>query len=280
MKLRLLFPFIFLVFLIISVSIACNLSPAVAPTQPPVVPTQAVPPTHPSVIPTQEIPTTNNPPAFPTQISNPPTSIPPTPIPPTVTPLSEFFTETFQGDLSVWPYDIFLGDKDKFSELQTTGGLRIQLDDPKLYVYYYYTPVTYQDVRLDLTFTNMAHNSNNINLVCRNSAAGRYEFTVQNDGLYQIWAYDGKGGNGYVILADGGSTAIRSGQQRNEITATVSVTHLHFILMEARSAKRKIINFSCPKARLVLEQIFHLPILSLQSLWNLNPLPSLNHNPS
>jgi hypothetical protein len=220
MKLRLLSPFIFLSVMIISISIACNLSPAVPPTQSPVVPTQVVPPTQASVTPTQVVPTTNNPPAFPTQISNPPTSIPPTPIPPTVTPLSEFFTETFQGDLSVWPYDIFLGDKDKFSESQSTGGLRIQLDDPELYVYYYYTPVTYQDVRLDLTFTNMAHNSNNINLVCRNSAAGRYEFTVQNDGLYQIWAYDGKGGNGYVILADGGSTAIRSGQQRNEITAT------------------------------------------------------------
>jgi hypothetical protein len=107
-----------------------------------------------------------------------------------------------------------------FKESQTSNGLRVQLDDPNLYVYYYYTPVTYEDVRLDLTFTNLAHNSNNINLMCRNSTSGRFEFTVQNDGLYQIWAYDGTGGNGYVELADGGSTAIRSGQQQNEITVT------------------------------------------------------------
>jgi uncharacterized protein YdeI (BOF family) len=56
--------------------------------------------------------------------------------------------------------------------------------------------------------------------MCRNSTSGRFEFTVQNDGLYQIWAYDGTGGNGYVELADGGSTSIRSGQQQNEITVT------------------------------------------------------------
>ncbi len=242
MKLRFLSPLLFLAGMVLLIGIACSLSTQVPPTQPPVIPTQVIPPT-------------NNPPAFPTQISKPPTSIPPTqipptPVPPTATPVPEFFTETFQGDLSVWPYDVFLGDKTKFSESQTSGGLRIQLDDPDLYVYYYYTPVTYQDVRLDLTFTNMAHNSNNINLVCRNSSAGRYEFTVQNDGLYQIWAFDDTGGTGFVILADGGSTAIRSGQQQNEITATCVGNTLTLYINGTKVREAKDNKFFLPEGQI------------------------------
>jgi len=209
MKPRLFPPFVFLAGLVLLVGMACSLSTTtpIPPTVTVVVPTQVVaPPTKPPTFPTQVIPPTN-PPAIPTHL------------PPTATPFPAYFTETFQGDLSQWPYDVYLGDATKFSESQTSDGLHVELDDPNLYVYYYYTPVTYQDVTLDLTYTNLAHNSNNINLVCRNSKSGRFEFTVQNDGLYQIWAYDGTGGNGYVELADGGSTAIRSGQQQNQITA-------------------------------------------------------------
>jgi hypothetical protein len=208
MNLRPLSPFIILAGLVLLVGMACGMSTPIPPTNPPAIPTQVViPPTNPPSIPTRVVLPTN-PPAI------------PTPLPPTTTPFPAFFTETFQGDLSQWLYDVYLGDSTMFKESQTSNGLRVQLDDPNLYVYYYYTPVTYEDVRLDLTFTNLAHNSNNINLMCRNSTSGRFEFTVQNDGLYQIWAYDGTGGNGYVELADGGSTSIRSGQQQNEITVT------------------------------------------------------------
>jgi len=202
MKIRLLFPFIALAGLVLFIGLACGTSTTIQPTNPITIPTHVVQPT--------------NPPASPTQMIIPI----PTPLPPTATPYPDFFTESFQGDLSLWPHNVTLGDEAKFSDSQTANGLLVQLNDPNLYVYYFYSPITYQDVRLDLMYTNLAHNSNNINLICRNSNAGRFEFTVQNDGLYQIWAYDGTGGSGYVLLADGGSTAIRSGQQQNEITAT------------------------------------------------------------
>lgn len=91
------------------------------------------------------------------------------------------------------------------------------MDDPDLYVYYFYDPVLYEDVSLDLLYKNLGRNSNNINLLCRCSEDGWYEFTVQNDGLYQIWAFDIVGERGYVLLASGGSTAILSGYQENEI---------------------------------------------------------------
>ncbi len=187
--------------------LACGISAPPAPTPPEAIPTQVVvQPTNPPANPPQIVPT--NPPA-----------IQPTEAPPS-SPAQEFFTETFQGDISSWTCDISQGDSSKFTESQTSNGLHVQLDDTNLYVYYYYTPVTYQDVRLDLTYTNLAHNSNNINLICRKSSSGWYEFTVQNDGLWQIWAYDIITGKDYVILADGGSTAIRPGRQENEITAT------------------------------------------------------------
>jgi len=198
MKTRVLFPLMVLAALVLLVGLACGTSTPV-PT--------AIPPSAtqiPTNVPTRVI--------LPTQPSLPPTAT----LPP------DFFTENFLGDLSQWTYYATLGDESKLTQTQTNNGLRVELDDPNLYVYFYYDPYTYQDVRLDLTFTNLAHNSNNVNLVCRSSDNGRYEFTVQNDGLYQIWAYDGTGGSGYVMLASGASTAIHSGQQENEIAATCS----------------------------------------------------------
>jgi serine/threonine protein kinase len=157
----------------------------------------------------------------PTDISLPTSvQLPTQPPEPTAAPAADFFTESFTGDLSLWPYYVVLGDPSQFTETQTSNGLRVELDDPDLYVYYLYDPYNYYDVRLDLTYTNKAHNSNNINIVCRSSDEGRYEFTVQNDGLYQIWVYDELGGGNFILLADGGSTAIYSGQQENEVTAT------------------------------------------------------------
>jgi hypothetical protein len=208
MKLRLLSPFIILAILVLFVGLACGISAPPTPTLPAAIPTRAV-----------ALPT--NPPAVPQQGSAP--TNPPviqTSVPPTSAPAQEYFTETFQGDFSLWTRDISQGDSSKFSESQTSNGLHVQLDDTNLYVYYYYSPVTYQDVRIDLTYTNLAHNSNNINLICRKSSSGWYEFTVQNDGLWQIWAYDIITGQDYVMLADGGSTAILPGRQQNEITAT------------------------------------------------------------
>ena len=195
MKIRIISPFIVLICLVLFVGMACGTYSTVPPTNPVEMPTHKINPTL-TQLPPNELPTQ---------------------FLPTETQYPDFFTETFRGDLSLWPYDVTNGDESKFSESQTENGLQVQLDDPDLYVYYYYAPVTYRDVRLDLANTNLGHNSNNINLVCRNSSKGRYEFTVQNDGLYQIWAYDGTSGN-FDMLADGGSTAIRIGAQKNEIT--------------------------------------------------------------
>ena len=112
------------------------------------------------------------------------------------------------------------GDENQLSQNVANGTLTTQLNDPKLAIYYYYDPYVYTDVAVDLVYANRGHNSNNVNLVCRYSEDGWYEFTVQNDGLYSIWAYDKIGGTGYQMVASGGSTAIKTGKDTNEIAAS------------------------------------------------------------
>ncbi len=194
MKYRVYFPFLAFAGLILIVGLACGTSTVVTPTTIPQHPTQ--PPTlppHPASVSTDT----------------------PAPIDsPTATEAPAFFTDDFNGDLSNWTYDVKSGDTTKLTISTAQGGIVTRLDDANLSVYFYYTPYLYNDVILDLAYKNQGRNSNNVNIVCRYSDAGWYEFTVQNDGLYQIWAYS----KGYHDLADGASTAIRTGQDSNEIT--------------------------------------------------------------
>jgi S1-C subfamily serine protease len=123
----------------------------------------------------------------------------------------DFFTEEFNGDLSNWTYHVLRGNENQLTitpDKSNGGILTVKLNDPKLEVYFTYDPYTYQDSILSLTYRNRGHNSNNVNVVCRWSDNGWYEFTVQNDGLWQIWAYDQAGNTGYNMLSSGGSTLI------------------------------------------------------------------------
>jgi S1-C subfamily serine protease len=126
---------------------------------------------------------------------------------------SDFFTEEFDGDLSNWTYHVLTGNEKQLTitpSASNGGMLSVTLNDPKLAVYFTYDPYTYTDTLLSLTYRNRGHNSNNVNVVCRWSTDGWYEFTVQNDGLWQIYAYDKVGGSGYNLLSSGGSTLINT----------------------------------------------------------------------
>ncbi|MFH2103320.1 MAG: hypothetical protein ABIJ39_08195 [Chloroflexota bacterium] len=197
MKTRTLSPFLALAGLILIIGLACATSTPVQPTNPP-------PPPPPP-------PATNTP-------IPPPTPQPTPPPQPQVTEAPVYFTEDFSGDLDNWSYEVILGDEDDMT-ISFDSYMTVQLDDPDLYVYFYYEPYIYENVRVDMIVRNSGRNSNNVNVVCNYSNAGWYEFTVQNDGLYSIWAYDAITGDGYVMLQSGGSTAIRQGRDTNVITA-------------------------------------------------------------
>ncbi len=199
MKSRIYLPFLAFATMIVTIGLACGGTTAVPPTV--TMPLPTIQPTNP---PPTLRPT--NPPPPPTRAPLPTDTIAPTEAP-------AFFTDDF-SDLSNWSYNVFSGDPDKLTLSYDQGGIVARLDDVDLAVYFYYEPYLYTDVILDMTYRNQGRNSNNVNLVCRSSDAGWYEFTVQNDGLYQIWAYS----DGYNMLASGASTAIKQGQDSNEIT--------------------------------------------------------------
>jgi hypothetical protein len=201
-------PFLVFAGLVLLTGLACGINypftPSTKPPLPSLLPTEPPSPTQPpplKLIPTQQA------------------TLPPLPTlepseTPTPTESPSFFTEDFQGDLSMWTYFVKSGDKEKLTISTDQGGIVTRLDDVDLAVYFYYDPHLYNDVVIDMSYRNQGRNSNNVNLICRYSDAGWYEFTVQNDGLYQIWAYS----NGYELLANGGSTAIRMGQDSNQIS--------------------------------------------------------------
>jgi hypothetical protein len=155
-----------------------------------------------------------------------------------------YYTENFTGDLSNWS-PVVVGDKSQYTYSLGDGKFSVELNDLNLAVLYFYNPYVYTDVALDLVYTNRGTNSNNINLVCRASSDGWYEFTVQNDGLYSIWAAD-KVTNGYHELYDGGSNAINMGRATNEISASCigNTLTLYINSVEVHSLSDTTYNFS------------------------------------
>jgi hypothetical protein len=64
-------------------------------------------------------------------------------------------------------------------------------------------------------------NNNNVSLICRATEEGWYEFSIANNGLWWIYAYDGRDST-YSQLANGGSNAIKMGKDVNEYTILCS----------------------------------------------------------
>ena len=199
-------PMIFLVFILLIVGLACSAvtGGGNAPTQPPA---------------TQE-------PAQP--VNNPPTAVPPTEAPvatateapvATEAPLQaqDFFTEEFDQDPgSNWTVDI-LGpgadaNKDTVKTEFTDGRMRFEIPKDDLYVYYTYTGISYDNVRIDMRADNRGVNSNNVSLVCRISDDGWYEWSVGSDGSWVLYAVTDK----YHDLTNGGTTFLKQGKTENE----------------------------------------------------------------
>lgn len=201
---RMLFAF---VALLLFVSLACNFgaSPTSAPTQPPV-----------NDVPSVDVPTEQ--PQEPQQTDEPaPVATEP---PVQSTDALDFYTEEFDGDISNWTYFTSKNDvsaDDSGVEPVAENGYLV-LDLGKwLNVYVMYDPYVYTNVRIDTRVENRGTNNNNINLVCRSSDEGWYEVAIANNGLYDLYAYDGVKG-AYVRLANGGSNKIKAGKEVNEYT--------------------------------------------------------------
>ncbi len=129
-----------------------------------------------------------------------------------------FFVEEFDGGLGSWSYFLTNGNDSNMAIFNDNGRLVFDIGDENTWVYLTYDEFFYTDVRLDTVAENLGRNNNNVSLICRYSDRGWYEFNIANNGLYSILVFD-SGANEYRLLADGGSTAIRSGRDFNEYTA-------------------------------------------------------------
>jgi hypothetical protein len=197
-------PLFFVMAFVLIVGLACSFGTGdttqQAPTQPPA----------------QEVPTDAP------QVQEPPTAEPPTAEPATVEPtaptLDKFFTQEFDADPgSDWKYNVIgpnsesSGSKATYTFDASRMAFKIEAED--LYAYYTYQGQSYDDVRVDINFENRGVNSQQVSLTCRVSDEGWYEFSVQSDGLWYLWAVEN---NKYTRLANGGSTKIKQGKAVNE----------------------------------------------------------------
>lgn len=174
----------------------------------------------------QQAPTQQSAPTFaPRATEAPQTEAPQTEAPPDA---EAFFTEEFETNAN-WSYFAVDGTSSTILEEDKPGMflsienslLTVELNEENLWVYLFYDPYSYEDVRLDTKVDNRGVNNNNISLICRYNEDGWYEFNIANNGLYWILAafVDSTGKVGYKTIYNGGSNDIKAGKATNEYTA-------------------------------------------------------------
>jgi hypothetical protein len=197
-------PVMFLFTLLVLVSLACSVDLFGTPTPAPQAPAQAS--EQPAVSPAATLPPVD-----------------------AATNTQQFYTEEFDTENADWQYLVVNGAKREIvngivglMSVRPIGGLLIfDLQGPGAWVYSTYEPFTYTDVRLDIRTNNRGTNNNNISLICRKSDAGWFEFDIANNGLYEI--FYGKIVDNtveFTLIAEGGSTRIKSGLAENEYGIT------------------------------------------------------------
>jgi hypothetical protein len=188
-------PFVFIMFLFISLACGTMGTAALQPSQQPPLTPQAD--------------ATNRPAAASTQAA------------------SKYFQEDFNGSLHGWSHFVIDGQSlqvmksdpgDMTLGIQA-GFLVFDLQGKGEWAYAIYNAQTYDDVRIDVSAENRGTNNNNISLICRYSPnGGWYEFNVTNSGLYYI-SYAQKTPEDKIIysrIADGGSNKIKQGRNTNQ----------------------------------------------------------------
>jgi hypothetical protein len=140
-----------------------------------------------------------------------------------------FFTEEFDSDPQ-WYYEVIQDSQDSDPDsvsIEFDDSLMIfEIPEPFLYAYYIYEGYSYDNVRVDIKVENRGVNSQQVSLVCRVSEDGWYEFAVQSDGLWFLYAVSG----GYDRLTNGGSNDINQGKAVNEYSLVCNDDEISFFI--------------------------------------------------
>jgi hypothetical protein len=154
-----------------------------------------------------------------------------------------FYVENFDPDgttVNNWSWFTTSGDENMFDIYTDNGKLVFDINGEDLYTYLMYDPWYYTNVRVDAVAENRGKNNNNVGLICRATDDGWYEFSIANNGLWWIWAYDGT----YTMLANGGSTSINMGKGVNEFTIMCYDTTLALYINGVEAHTMKETNFA------------------------------------
>jgi hypothetical protein len=138
---------------------------------------------------------------------------------------SPWYLEEFDTNLDNWNELYFTQASDTEYENETNvylddGGVWFDINLEDTYIYLFNENYTYDDVSIELEVENTGpHNSQYINLVCRYTPdEGWYEFSVAASGMVQLWRYSFD--DGYILIEEGGSTAINQGNATNDFKMT------------------------------------------------------------
>ena len=216
MKRSVFIPLIFIALFVLVVGSACALTGGKeTQTQEPVVIVITATPEAPVA------PLVTEPPAM---LTEEPVVITEAPVVVTEAPVTEgpldYFVEEFDNGLSNYSYFLMSGDEEKADVYTEDGRLKFNLQDDYIYYYLLYDPFNYGDVRIDAEVVNQASNNNEVSLICRYSDdLGWYEFNISSGGLWRILWYDNVIAKDYLLIANGGSTDIRTGRDTNTYSA-------------------------------------------------------------
>ncbi|MBI5351153.1 MAG: hypothetical protein HZB50_00785 [Chloroflexi bacterium] len=212
-------PFLFLLFIVLIVSLACS-SLSNGSTAVPQVATEAPPIQLPTEQPSIQLPPAT---VAPTEAlvlpTEPPTSAP-------VDTPKDFFKEEFNSNSNLadyWSYFTMGPGSDDSSAMTVEArndGLLFDLGTLDLYVYYLYEgQLVYKDTTVTLVAENRGANNNNVSLVCRldYDKSNWYEYSFESGGLWYLYAVqDGK----YRTMDNGGSNDLHMGLATNEYAMT------------------------------------------------------------
>ncbi len=125
----------------------------------------------------------------------------------------------------------------QYSIKQRRGALRFEINSPWVYLYHFYEPHTYKDVRIDFEVENKGVNANNIGMVLRYTDYGWYEIITTSGGYYSIMRFYEDGSK---ELKKGGIKSIRFGREKkNRYTAMIKGKFITFLVNDVEIAYEK-----------------------------------------
>ncbi|NWG34493.1 MAG: hypothetical protein HXY42_08635 [Chloroflexi bacterium] len=198
----------------------------------------ATPTPEPASLPTATVP------ASPTPI--PATSTPePTPtFEPSPTPLPRYFTTQFDSSLAGWSV-LQAGNEAVPNIAIENSALRMQMDNPYVWLYALYGAQDYADIYIETEYVNSALSPASAGLVCRyDETEGWLEYNVLTDGTYNVlygkWLDAGIAE--YLPVIEGSSSDIKASGDVQQIAMTCAgatvYLHLNGIVIRSVDVSR------------------------------------------